>query len=553
MAPEFTMIRFSIQIAGLALVLMLASAVVWAQGSGFIEGIVVAAGSSTPVPRANVTLETMGGRDVAVSIASVDGHFELPAVAPGEYRIFAWRDGFVFSGRPSPVTVVVGRKVDVALGIAPAGVITGRVVDWDGLPVAGIQVQVLSFIQDSRDRRVLAPAGSAETNDLGEYRIYWVQPGSYFVRADPADYGTQTTGLLSEQSGQSSKRKSPQFVSTYFPNAIDAAGAMRIDLRSGETFSGADIRLIETRKRQVSGIVSISSNRRTTDVLLTPRNPASGNSDYSTSADGTGVFSFDNVVPGSYLLTADAINADGIETFGRMSIDVGNVDVGNLSMVLGPGFDLRIRLTIEGRTRRSDDPQLVVKLRPEISSTPSPTIERNGDEEYTIHRFMPGDYSLEVLSLTNARGPSGSPLNGGLYLKSALFGGSDVLSRGLHIDGPTAGTLDIIMADGAETISGSVLDEQNLPAIGVTVVLVPESQLRGRSDLFMTGFTDAAGKFKISGIPPGQYKAFSWEITRQGEWQYPEFLDLYENRGQPIRIDGGRHDPVSVRLISPRD
>jgi hypothetical protein len=170
-----------------------------------------------------------------------------------------------------------------------------------------------------------------------------------------------------------------------------------------------------------------------------------------------------------------------------------------------------------------------------------------------MHRFMPGDYSVEVLSLTNARGPNGSPLNRGLYLKSALFGGLDVLSGGLHIDGPTAGILDIAMADGAETISGSVLDEQNLPAIGVTVVLVPSPPLRGRSDLFKTGFTDTAGKFDISGIPPGQYKAFSWEITRQGEWQYPEFLDLYENRGQPIRIDGGRHDPVSVRLISPRD
>jgi hypothetical protein len=108
------------------------------------------------------------------------------------------------------------------------------------------------------------------------------------------------------------------------------------------------------------------------------------------------------------------------------------------------------------------------------------------------------------------------------------------------------------MADGSETLSGTVLDEQKQPVFGVTVVLVPAPQLRGRSDLYKTGMTDATGKFEISGIPPGQYKAFSWEITRQGEWQYSDFLDLYEDRGQPIRIDGGKTDPITVQLIPPR-
>ncbi len=55
-----------------------------------------------------------------------------------------------------------------------------------------------------------------------------------------------------------------------------------------------------------------------------------------------------------------------------------------------------------------------------------------------------------------------------------------------------------------------------------------------------------------SKITPGQYKAFSWEGANQGEWQYSDFMDLYEDRGQPIRIDGGRRDPISVQLIPPR-
>jgi hypothetical protein len=37
-----------------------------------------------------------------------------------------------------------------------------------------------------RANGTLQPAGTARTNDLGEYRIYWINPGRYFVSANPA-------------------------------------------------------------------------------------------------------------------------------------------------------------------------------------------------------------------------------------------------------------------------------------------------------------------------------------------------------------------------------
>jgi protocatechuate 3,4-dioxygenase beta subunit len=537
------MMRSSIQIAAFAFALMLPSAAVHAQASGSIEGIVVAAGSSMPVARATVRLETATGRTVSESTATLDGHFVISDVAPGKYRIIADHEGFNSNGRGLQVTVDPGRKSDITLAIVPLGAISGRVIDSDGLPMVGIQVQALIFSRDDRGRRTLFPTRSVQTDDHGEYRIYWLFPGTYFVREDP---------VSPTVANPTSKAIPQQLISTYFPNSVDAAGARLVEVRSGETVSGTDIRQVEMRKHRVSGFVSSPEGSSLPDIRLTPQNPASGISGYTTSADRKGFFEFDNVVPGPYLLTADTINQARVASFGRVPVDVGNMDIENIAVTLAPGFDLRIRMSIEGRMRRSDDPQLVVNLRPAIPTTPYPTVERYGDEEFTIHHFMPGDYSVAVLSLANARGPNGSPLNGGLYLKSALFGGSDVLSEGLHIDGPTAGILDISMADGAKTLSGTVLDEQKQPVSGVTVVLVPAPQFRKRSDLYKTGNTDAAGKFQISGIPPGQYKAFSWEITRQGEWQYPEFLDVYEDRGQAVRIDAAKTDPITIQLIPSR-
>jgi hypothetical protein len=543
------MTRFAIQCVLLTLVLMKTTTGTQAPASGSIEGTVVDSVSSAPMARARVTLSRTGGREVASLTTDLDGRFVIANIEPGEYRLSASRDGFTSAKRSSPVAVVAGSKTIIVLGLVPYGVISGRVVDWDGLPMVGIQVQALTLWPNDRGIRALFPSRSAQTNDLGEYRIYWVPPGSYFVRADPGNYGIRPRELLLSQVVASSTPEPQQYVSTYFPNSVDAAGARLFGVRIGETISGTDIRLVEMRKVQVSGVVSVPASGAPADLRLTPRNPASGISDYTTSADRNGLFEFDNVIPGSYILTADTINAARVATFGRIAVDVGNKDVENLAVTLGPGFDLRIRLVIEGRPRRSGDPQLVVNLKAAIPSTPIPTIERNGEEEFTMHQFMPGDYSVAVLSLNSARSSNDSPANGGLYLKSAQFGGSDVLMGGLHIEGPTSGVLEIAMADGAEKLSGSVLDDEKTPVSDVTVVLVPEPRLRGRSDLYKTATTDAAGKFDMSGIAPGQYKAFAWETNNQGAWQYPDFLELYEDRGLSIRIDGERKEPISVQLI----
>jgi hypothetical protein len=62
------------------------------QATGTIEGIVVADGSSTPVPRATLTLMTTNGRQVATSIATIDGRFSIPDIAPGAYRLAALKE-----------------------------------------------------------------------------------------------------------------------------------------------------------------------------------------------------------------------------------------------------------------------------------------------------------------------------------------------------------------------------------------------------------------------------------------------------------------------------
>ena len=64
------------------------------------------------------------------------------------------------------------------------GTIVGRILDENFEPVTGIQVQSLMYTYQN-GTRTLVSERQVQTNDLGEYRLYWLTPGDHFVSAIP--------------------------------------------------------------------------------------------------------------------------------------------------------------------------------------------------------------------------------------------------------------------------------------------------------------------------------------------------------------------------------
>src|SRR5262245_24629573 len=67
----------------------------------------------------------------------------------------------------------------------PPGVIAGRVVDDDGRPMRGVRVRAL--VRASRDGpSEMTPRGNTSTtNDRGEFRLFWLEPGAYYILINP--------------------------------------------------------------------------------------------------------------------------------------------------------------------------------------------------------------------------------------------------------------------------------------------------------------------------------------------------------------------------------
>ena len=145
-------------------------------GTG-VRGFVRDAGGAA-VPRAAVTLISLGGRQLGRSIARPDGAYTLDVPDPGSYVLIAAADGH----QPQASTVVVG-DAPLAHDVLLAGTSSLDVTVRDaagGEPVAG----ALVVVTDARGE-VLA---TGHTDGSGEAGFADLVPGTFTVAVDAAGF-----------------------------------------------------------------------------------------------------------------------------------------------------------------------------------------------------------------------------------------------------------------------------------------------------------------------------------------------------------------------------
>ena len=175
-----------------------------------IEGTVTRADNGQPLKGARVILRSGGARgqnpvlagfvagdnralaNIVAAVATVatdgNGRFTMTGVEPGQYQLSAEREGFVRSeyGQRTPtgngVTVPVSANQHLMLDLKmlQASVLSGRVITAEGEAAAQATVQAYTY-EYSNGQRTLAEVKTTQTNDLGEYRLFWLEPGEYFV------------------------------------------------------------------------------------------------------------------------------------------------------------------------------------------------------------------------------------------------------------------------------------------------------------------------------------------------------------------------------------
>jgi hypothetical protein len=172
-----------------------------------IAGRVINSLTKEGVKRANVILvprgQSVGGEAVIAgdeadllqrdssatsAITDQDGRFSFEKIASGKYIIQVQRTGMTSTnarGRwrmGTQVSLDPAQEIrDLVLPLVPASAIAGRVLDQSGEPMSNAKVAALRYAYNGGPHRRLTPVGEAQTNDLGEYRIFGLAPGSYYL------------------------------------------------------------------------------------------------------------------------------------------------------------------------------------------------------------------------------------------------------------------------------------------------------------------------------------------------------------------------------------
>jgi 5-hydroxyisourate hydrolase-like protein (transthyretin family) len=509
-----------------------------------IEGSVTNSVTGEPVKNAHVTLQgfsTNGITGMSAVLTDASGRFTAKNLRPGQYTLVANKQGFVSalagqpSGRPpAPTSAAPGQRLTgLNLKLTPQSVITGRVVDLDGEPLVYAQVSAMKF-DYTPDGRKLSTQATAQTNDVGEYRLFALNPGKYYISAT-AQYRGAIDFLLANAPTET-------YVQTYYPAVTDPGSALQLELTPGSVMQSIDIRMGKTNAYQVSGKVMNAPNPNGVMVNLTPTGRASMQP-WTTQMLRDGSFVMRNVSPGEY--TLQVMVRDGQSTHsGRQTVIVASANVENISLYLAPPFDVKGTARIEGAAQGrppTDLRNMPILLRPATAS---------GALQGSFARINPdGTFILTGIPANTYR--IGAIGQQGLVIKSAKLGEQDMLETNVDITNGSA-ELQVVFSANPGQLSVNVTNTDGTPIQGAIAVMIPDSaQRRKLPDFYRAGQTNAEGKYNFPAPLFGRYKIYAFEKIDTNAWLDDDIMRQYDGKGITADIQESSRQTLDLKALPP--
>lgn len=541
-----------------------------------VQGRVIASDTGLAVRMASVRLilqfpDRASQQSVTFNAwTDVDGRFMFTDLPGGRYTLSVSKAGYVttFFG-PSgssvvgvaPANLSAGSSIDRGdLTLWRGGVITGRAFDDFGEPISDVTVAALRIDYTQPGIRRISRTRAAVTDDLGDFRIFGLLPGRYYIAATMGQ-----TQISVTEPGEDTQR----FVAsvrglapTYFPGTPDAAGAQAIQVQSGSTTASIDIRLAATPLARLSGNVTDTLGRPATDVvvMLSSTRPDDLVPWHVVDVDANGRFTFSNVAPGEYRLDVEsraamtAIAQTGSVTgrsqtdqsaeFASIPVTVTGIDIDNLSVQTSRGARLTGRVTVEG----TPDASRLESIR--IHVLPIGVGQSMAGVLQGAMTSVAADGRFDVRGLSGHRLVRLSGLPPGWVLKSVRAHGVEVADDGLAIGGDDVTGVDIVVTAKPTEVHGTAVDERGVATSDYTVIVFSEDRRLWTvpSGRFVTSARpDATGVFRAVGLPEGRYHIVAVDRIDAGEWAEPESLERMRSRASTVMLREGQ--PLAVTLV----
>jgi hypothetical protein len=533
--------------------------------------------------RATVRVTAPELRVPRTTLTDVNGRYEFQQLPAGRYSIIAMKNVFVnwSYGQTQPASpgkplVLAENQTleDIDISLPRGSVITGRVTDEFGDPVTNVMVSLMR-LQFQQGQQRLMPAGIGGvpgTNDIGEYRMFGLQPGQYYVAAQPQEQAFSSIGAGGGQTEGQEARNG--YARTFYPGTADVSAARKITVETGQTLSDINIVLLPTRLATISG-VAVDAQGQPLDrgfVQVMPRGGGIflGGGGGPLRPDGT--FTIANVPPGQYTVRANVPrNAPGPGTppappdFSVAVVAVNGEDV------TGVRLTPVLPVTVSGRVS-FDDAGAAQSLKPSAirvmaqplnvddggigfpnGGPPFPTLQDDFSFEL---KTAPGRMALRaVIQQAPGTPPPATGTANGWQLKAVRVNGMDVTDSGIEIDATGARGIEIELSNRRQQVSGSVSDANGVRVKNYTVVMFAQDRARWTAPFNRYLARVQAGDdglFKVNFLPAGDYYAIALDGADPSQWQDPEFLEGLVRQASSVSLAPGDTRTVDLKLFTVR-
>jgi len=543
--------------------------------TGRITGRVIASDNGRPVKRARVFVTAAelpdGGRGV---LTDDQGVFDLAELPAGRYTLTVSKSGFVSLSygqrRPlqagTPLQLADGQQLKgIAFQLPRGSVIGGRVLDEDGEAMPGVSVRVMRYQYLQGERR-LTPAGAGQTDDKGQYRVWGLMPGDYYVNATArggfgGPFGQFGPGAFGGGGGPGGGRavfagrggrggpgsgapagndqEQINYAPTYFPGVASVNEAKPIAVGLSEEVLDINFNMQLVHVSRITGRVINPAGTPVTSGNVNLGIDVGGGRgnqigmNYGGRIQWDGEFTIANVPPGRYTLRARGDDSE-IPQYAAQPVTITGEDLSDMTVVLAPGATITGTVSFLGAPGASPDPsqfRITAPAADQSNVGPQPNARVGKDGAFELSGVPAGSHLIR--SAGNARG---------FILKSVTVNGRDVTDTPVPLRaGETLANVAVVFTDQQNEINGTVTNEQGtaLPDYTVLAFSTDPSLWRPLSRQIMTARPDQTGKYRIRGLPRGDYYLVAVDPAEQGEWFEPTYLDEHRAGAQQLTLGDG--------------
>ena len=501
--------------------------------SGTIAGRVVDADTAAPLRNARIGLVPEEGDEPDPVLTDAEGRFRIANLPPGRYTLVASKPGYVSLrygarralDRPRPVEVPGdGSPIDIRLPRGAA--LSGRLVDDLGEPMPDVRVTAGVVIRTSAGTRITA-IRSADTDDLGEYRIAGLPPGTYIVSARPGP-SIPDGGIMF---GMDPAANAPTYERLYYPSTPSVAQARQLPLRAGDDLSDIDVTFRQIRRPRLSITVRDAAGAPASGFVQLISDMGGGALGRQVRIDGSGSATLP-IDPGDWL-----IQASGDAGTAVVPLTVGEADA-DVSVVLTRGTTLTGRIVYEGAPK----PSVPVRVSEGSAIMPmfvqAPPSRIAPDGTFTI------DHVRDIRQLRIEGLPAGWRLKG-IYLD-----GVDLLAGPPPEATQLAGVTIVLTAVHSE-VSGTVIGERGAPVPDAEVLIYPrDPALLVNADRWARWVrADRRGAFVVRDLPTGSYLAVALADVDGSRWSTAEYLNTFRRSAIAFTLNVDDRRMIAVPFV----